>query len=50
MIFELDEEHVGDWDNFQIRKIGFKVQRGLSEEEKKGLDERSRRVILKLGS
>jgi len=50
MIFELDEEHIGDWDNFQIRKIGFKVQRGLSAEEKEGLDKKSRRVIIKLGS
>jgi len=50
MIFELDEEHAGDWDNFQIRKIGFKVQRGLSKEEKQGLDEKSRSAIIKLGS
>jgi hypothetical protein len=50
MIFELDEERAGDWDNFQIRKIGFKVQRGLSAEEKKGLDEKLRDVIIKLGS
>lgn len=44
MIFELDEKHVGDWDNFQIRKIGFKVQRGLR------LEKKSRSVIIKLGS
>jgi len=44
MIFELDEKRVGDWDNFQIRKIGFKVQRGLS------IDKKSRREIIKLGS
>ena len=44
MIFELDKEHVGDWDNFQIRKIGFKVQRGLR------LEKMSRRAIIKLGS
>jgi hypothetical protein len=44
MIFELDKEHVGDWDNFQIRKIGFKVQRGLR------LEKKSRREIIKLGS
>ena len=50
MIFELDEKRTGDWDRFQIRKIGFKVLRGLSAEEKKGLAERSRSVILKLGS
>ncbi|HEX5602138.1 MAG TPA: hypothetical protein VFX63_06285 [Pyrinomonadaceae bacterium] len=50
MIFELDEKRIGDWDRFQIRKIGFKVQRGLSAEEKKGFEERSRSVIIKLGS
>jgi hypothetical protein len=37
MIFELDDERRGDWDRFQIRKIGFKAQRGLSAEEKQAL-------------
>lgn len=50
MIFELDESRKGDWDNFQIRRIGFKVQQGLSEEEKKGLEQMVRSVIIKLGS
>jgi len=50
MIFELDERHKGDWDRFQIRNIGFKVQRGLSEEERKGLEQMVRSVIIKLGS
>lgn len=27
MIFELKKEHTGDWDRFQVRKIGFKTQR-----------------------
>ena len=27
MIFELDQTHEGDWDRFQIRNIGFAVQR-----------------------
>ena len=27
MIFELDDERRGDWDRFQVRKIGFKAQR-----------------------
>jgi hypothetical protein len=27
MIFELDDERRGDWDRFQLRKIGFKAQR-----------------------
>jgi len=37
MIFELDSTRRGDWDRFQIRKIGFKAQRGLSAEEKQAL-------------
>jgi hypothetical protein len=27
MIFELDVARRGDWDSFQVRKIGFKAQR-----------------------
>jgi hypothetical protein len=27
MIFELDDKRRGDWDRFQVRKIGFKAQR-----------------------
>jgi len=27
MILELDDKRRGDWDNFQVRKIGFKAQR-----------------------
>ena len=27
MIFELDDKRRGDWDQFQVRKIGFKAQR-----------------------
>lgn len=27
MIFELDDDRRGDWDRFQVRKIGFKAQR-----------------------
>jgi hypothetical protein len=26
MIFELDRKRVGDWDDFQVRKIGFRIQ------------------------
>lgn len=26
MIFELDQKRLGDWDQFQVRKIGFRVQ------------------------
>jgi len=50
MIFELDEKRIGDWDRFQIRKIGFKAQRGLSPEEKQALEKKSRAGIIKLGS
>jgi hypothetical protein len=50
MIFELDQSRAGDWDRFQIRKLGFRVLRGLSDEEKKGLEQRVRSVIIKLGS
>ena len=39
MIFELDGERVGDWDRFQIRKIGFRAQHGLSAEEKQALEQ-----------
>lgn len=27
MIFELNQEQVGDWDRFQVRKVGFRAQR-----------------------
>ena len=37
MIFELDSERSGDWDRFEIRKIGFKAQGELSAEEKQAL-------------
>ena len=37
MIFELDSDRRGDWDRFQIRKIGFKAQRRLSDEERQPL-------------
>ncbi|HEX6730605.1 MAG TPA: hypothetical protein VF074_11360, partial [Pyrinomonadaceae bacterium] len=31
MVFELKEDHVGDWDRFQVRQIGITVQRIMSE-------------------
>jgi hypothetical protein len=46
MIFELDETRKGDWDRFQLRKIGFKAQ----QQELGRLDEKSRSEIIKLGS
>jgi hypothetical protein len=46
MIFELDERRKGDWDQFQIRKIGFKAQK----ESLGRLDEKPRREIIKLGT
>ena len=30
MIFELDQSRVGDWDRFQVRKIGLAVQRQMA--------------------
>ena len=51
MIFEMDSERRGDWDHFQIRKIGFKAQRGLSAEEQAGYLHRflkPKRVVKKL--
>ena len=42
MILELDARRAGDWDRFQIRKIGFKAQRGLSAEEQQALSELSK--------
>jgi hypothetical protein len=49
MIFELDAGRVGDWDRFQIRKIGFKAQQDKEVLElTKGKP--SREVIIKLGS
>jgi hypothetical protein len=30
MIFELDQRRVGDWDQFQVRDIGFAVQREMA--------------------
>jgi hypothetical protein len=30
MIFELDQSRVGDWDRFQVRNIGFAVQRQMA--------------------
>ena len=30
MIFELNDQQRGDWDNFQIRNIGFKLQQGCT--------------------
>jgi hypothetical protein len=52
MIFELDEKRIGDWDNFQIRKIGFRAQQDKEVLERiaTGRDEDLRRLIIKLGS
>ena len=32
MIFELDSKRVGDWDRFQVREIGFAVQREMAKQ------------------
>ncbi len=31
MIFELDQDKTGDWDNFQVRKVGLAVQRRMAQ-------------------
>jgi hypothetical protein len=31
MIWELDDRRRGDWDRFQVRKIGFNVQRQMAK-------------------
>ena len=50
MIFELDEKRTGDWDNFQIRKIGFRAQHDNEVLELITNGKPSRDVIIKLGS
>ena len=30
MVFELDQQRAGDWDQFQVREIGFAVQREMA--------------------
>jgi hypothetical protein len=50
MIFELDETRRGDWDRFQIRKIGFKAQQDKEVLELITNGKPSRDVIIKLGS
>jgi hypothetical protein len=65
MIYELDSKRRGDWDRFQVRKIGFKAQQmkdvlslikaKVGPEEVTYLrsmqkDEKLRKTIIKLGS
>jgi len=50
MIFELDETRRGDWDRFQIRKIGFRAQQDKDVLELITNGKPSRDVIIKLGS
>jgi len=50
MIFELDEKRTGDWDNFQLRKIGFRAQQDKEVLELITNGKPSRDVIIKLGS
>jgi hypothetical protein len=46
MIFELDQSRVGDWDRFQVRNIGFAVQRQMANKFK-GNGERIRNASVK---
>lgn len=41
MIFELDKKRVGDWDRFQVRKIGFKAAREKAKDFTELLDLKS---------
>ena len=50
MIFELEEERVGDWDRFQIRRIGFRAQQDKEVLELITKGTPSREAIIKLGS
>ena len=50
MIFELDETRIGDWDNFQIRRIGFRAQQDKKVLELITKGQPSRDMIIKLGS
>ena len=50
MIFELDEKHIGDWDNFQLRKIGFRAQQEKEVLELVTKGKPDRDMIIKLGS
>ncbi|MEO7970533.1 MAG: hypothetical protein ABI698_04480 [bacterium] len=46
MIFELDQSHVGDWDRFQVRNVGFAAQRQMAAKFK-GNAERMRDASVK---
>jgi len=48
MIFELEEQRIGDWDRFQIRKIGFRAQQDQKVLEL--ITKGDRDTIIKLGS
>jgi hypothetical protein len=50
MIFELDKNRIGDWDRFQIRKIGFRAQQDKAVLDLITKGKPSRDVIIKLGS
>jgi hypothetical protein len=46
MIFELDQSHVGDWDRFQVRNVGFAAQRQMASKFN-GDAERMRKASIK---
>ena len=41
MVFELNHEQTGDWDRFEVRKIGFEMQRRKAKEFTELLDLKS---------
>ena len=38
MVFELNQEQAGDWDSFQVRNIGFEMQRRKAKQFTELLD------------
>jgi hypothetical protein len=50
MIFELDETRIGDWDRFQIRRIGYRAQQDKEVLELITKGQPSRDMIIELGS
>ncbi len=53
MIFELEQDKTGDWDRFQVRKLGFAVQRRMADrfggQAERSRAEAERKVRLALG-
>jgi hypothetical protein len=48
MIFELDQTKTGDWDRFQLRNIGWAVQRRMSERFKGDADNMRQEAVARI--